>query len=178
MTPEDLVRLDRRRLREVLEAGHPIDPTALDGLDYGGIALGNPAWVTRVSWLKFFKVFRRAPDGRLVGWNMAATQDGLDAPWTPRLRAGAPVRYWNYTVRPAAPDEPMPYAARQGLIIDYGLAHNPAWDTIRWVRDPLVAVNPGSTDLLLGVSYVALGGWTLHVPTFFCLCAPRPAPPG
>lgn len=164
-----LLASSRRELRERLEAGSPIDPAALDDTEYHGIALGNPAWVTKLSWLKFFKVFQRRADGRLVGWNAAAEQDGLDAPWTLRTRGGRPLTYWHYVVRAPQPDEPMPYNARQGLLIDYGPGENPLWDTIRWVRDPLVAVTPGSADLLLGVSYAAVGRLTLPTPTFFCL---------
>lgn len=169
MNRDALVALSRRELRALLERGHPLDPAALDDTEYHGTALGNPAWVTRLSWLKFFKVFRRRADGRLVGWNAAAEQNGLAAPWVLRRRADRPITYWAYEVRAPRPDERTPYDTREGLIIDYALGDNPAWDTIRWMKDPLVAVHPGSPELLLGVSYLRVGPLAVHTPTFFCL---------
>ena len=40
---------------------------------------------------------------------------------------------------------------------------------MRPVRDALVAVNPGSTDLLLGALYLELGGKRARTPSFFTL---------
>lgn len=169
MNRDALLDLDRRALRRLLESGHPVDPSALDDTQYHGTSLGLPDVAVRLTWRKFFKTFRRLPDGRLVGWNAKAIQDGVQQPWTLATRAGRPVTYWHYEARPAAPDERMPYDARQGLIIDYALGHNPLWETIRFCKDPLVALHPDRVDLLLGVSYVRLGPLAVHTPTFFCL---------
>lgn len=174
MTPNDLLTLDQRALRRVLEEGHPIDPRALDDTEYHGTALAMPAPIAAMTWTKFFKTFRRQPlSDHLVGWNCAAIQNALDEPWIRKERGGKLVTYWHYRVVETG-DVHMPYNARQGLLIDYGLGGNPPWDPTSYTRDPLVAVNPGSVDLLLGVSFVAIGPLAIHTPTFFSLQRGKP----
>lgn len=58
-------------------------------------------------------------------------------------------------------------------MIDYG---PPAGrlDPMRFVKDPLVALNAGSVELLLGVSQVWLGPARVWTPTYFALV---PGPP-
>lgn len=161
-------------LRRLLAEGHPIDPRSLEGWSYRGVSLGLPRLVEKLSWKTFQKVFWRNPDdGRLLGWNVRLEQDGVDAPSRPkRDRHGDPLTTWFYEV--LAPDEATlprswPRAFDRGLVIDYGRANNPALDTVRFVKDPLVALSPGNSDLLLGVSAVTLPGLCLKTPTWFLL---------
>ncbi|GMU59435.1 MAG: hypothetical protein AMXMBFR34_11980 [Myxococcaceae bacterium] len=166
---DDVRRASRAELRQRILSGHPVDPSALEGWAYRGTSLGLPRLVERLSWKTFQKTFFRQPDtGRLVGWNVRLEQDGVDAPSRPKRRNGVPVTTWHYEV--VSPDGvPMPRGFARGLVIDYGRGKNPTLDTIRFMKDPLVALEEGSADLLLGVTYAALGGWCVETPTYFLL---------
>jgi len=160
----------RAELRARILDGHAVDPGALEGWAYRGTSLGLPRLVERLTWKTFQKTFYRQPgSGRLVGWNVRLKQDGLDAPSRPRrTRDGAPVTTWHYEVIP--PDGvPMPRGFDRGLVIDYGRGINPPLDPIRWNKDPLVAVEAGRSELLLGVTYAVVGGLCVETPTYFLL---------
>lgn len=158
-----------RELRARIVEGHPVDPEALEGFVYRGTSLGLPRLVEKLSWKIFQKTFYRdAPTGRLLGWNVRLHQDGLDAPSRPIVKDGNPVCVWHYEViEPRG--VPTPKDFDRGLIIDYSRAQNPWFDTIRWVKDPLVALAPGNYDELMGVSYAVVGGVCIETPTYFTL---------
>jgi hypothetical protein len=166
----ELWSLGRRELARVLRQGHSIDEGALDDAEYRGVALGLPAWFERLTWKQFKKVFHRDPQtGVLRGWNVRIEQDGLDAPeWRPRLRRGEPVTFGHYHVVPLAGHR-VPRGCERGLLIHYGLGENARLDPMGLVRDPIVAVNAGSAELLLGWSYVAIGPLRFGTPSYFTL---------
>ncbi len=155
---ETLRNESRAQLRQRILEGYPVAPTALEGWAYRGTSLGLPRFVERLTWKTFQKTFWREPaSGRLLGWNVRLEQDGLDAPSRPKLKRGEPVTTGHYqVVRPEGLRAPGGFD--RGLIIDYGA-----------LRDPLVAVEPGNSDLLLGVSYLALGPLCVETPTYFLL---------
>ncbi len=158
----------RRELRAAIVAGHSVDPAALAGWTYRGTSLGLPRALERLSWKTFQKTFWREPgSGRLLGWNVRLEQDGVDAPSRPRRRGGRPVTEWHYEVI-APTGVPTPPGFDRGLIIDYGrgLRREP---TMALIKDPLVALRPGSADQLLGVSYLVVGGRCVETPTYFTL---------
>lgn len=159
----------RDELRARLLEGGPIDPRALQGWAFRGTAIGLPDVVARLSWKTFQKTFwKDQATGRLLGWNVRLEQDGLDAPSRPKLVRGKPWCTWFYEViEPRG--VPFPEGFDRGLIIDYSRGPNPAWDSIRWVKDPLVALEPGNDDHLLGVSYAVVGGLCVETPTWFTL---------
>jgi len=165
---KELLPLGPLALHRRLLAGHPIDPSRLDGTEYHGIALGNPRFVEWLTWKTFKKVFHReAATGILRGWNVAVVQRGVGGPFEDRFRRGRRVTYWHYEVHPAAryrTARPYPHAQ----VIDYGRGERGALNPQRLVRDPLVALRAGSVDLLLGFSYLDLG-FRLPTPTFFAL---------
>ncbi|MBX3270576.1 MAG: hypothetical protein KF729_09960 [Sandaracinaceae bacterium] len=156
----------RAELRRRIVEGHPVDPAAIEGYAFRGTSLGLPRLVVLATWKTFQKTFWRHPDGRLMGWNVRLHQDGVDAPSRPKTRRGAPLIEWPYEVIAPA-GVPMPEGFDRGLVIDYGRAPNPPQQ--RLVKDPLVALAPGSSDELLGVSYVVIGGRCLETPTYFTL---------
>ena len=159
----------KAQLRARILGGHPVDPAAIEGWAYRGTSLGLPRFVEKLTWKTFQKTFWRQPGtGRLLGWNVRLEQDGLDAPSRPKMKRGEPVTTWHYEVIPPA-GVPMPRGFDRGLIIDYSLAQNPLFDTTHFTKDPLVAVEPGNPDLLLGVSYLAFGRFCLETPTYFLL---------
>lgn len=174
MIAADLWSRSRRELREALAAGHPIDPASLDDVEYRGVSLGLPAWVDRLAWKTFSKVFHRDPDtGTLRGWNVRMQQTGLDGAFEPIERDGEPWTFGHFAVVSCSGHR-TPRGADRGLLIHYGQGGNGRFDPMSRVRDPIVAVNAGSADLLLGWSYVDLGFATLGTPAWFTLERVRP----
>lgn len=156
-------------MREQIVNGHPVDPDALAGFAYRGTSIGLPRAIERLSWKTFQKTFYRDPTtGRLLGWNVRLHQDGVEAPSRPIIKHGRPVCVWHYEVI-ATHGVPMPRGFDRGLIIDYSRGDNPRFDTMRWVKDPLVALSPDHYDELLGVSYAVIGGVCIETPTYFTL---------
>ena len=169
MEATDFRSMDRARLMDALLAGHPIDPSALDDWQYRGVSLGMPAWVDRIAWKTFVKAFHRDPaTGDLRGWNVRLEQTGIDGPVEPQVKKGEPVTFGHFRV--VSPEGyRMPRPATSGLLLDYGSGGNPRLDPTGRIRDPIVAVNEGSADLLLGWTYVDLGSVQVGTPSFFTL---------
>lgn len=158
-----LHRLPHAELRARIAAGHPVDPEALAGWTYRGTSLGLPRWVERLSWKHFQKTFHRDGAGRLVGWNLRLDQrSGL-----PRERAGQAWSTWHYEVVSPAGIR-CPPGFDRGLIIDYTTRRQPLFDSIRFARDPLVALHPDDPGTLLGVTWLDLGV-PVETPTYFLL---------
>jgi len=156
----ELLAASHAELRALLASGHPIEAARLDDTAYRGISLGLPAWVERLSWKKFTKAFHRDPrDGRLRGWNVRIEQDGLDRPWRARQRGGRPWTFGHFAVV-TEPDR---------LLLDYGAGGNGRLDPLGLLRDPLVALQAGSVELLLGWSYLAIGPAKIPTPSYFLL---------
>lgn len=158
----------RQVLRQRIAEGHRVDAAALEGWAYRGTVLGMPRLVERATWQTFQKTFYRQPDtGRLVGWNVRLHQDGPGAPSRPLTSNGVPVTTWPYeVVEPAG--TPVPPGFDRGLLIDYGPFAGVV-DSMRVVKDPLVALEPGNADTLLGVSFISVGGRCVETPTYFLL---------
>jgi hypothetical protein len=135
--------LPRQQLRARLEAGHPIAPNALDDTRYRGISLGLPAWIDRLAWKTFEKTFHRDGDA-LRGWNVRLEQTGVDGPVVPLLKRGEPHTFGHYRVVQGA----------RWMELRYGA-----------MVDPLVALETGETDWLLGRSDL-LG---VPTPSYFLL---------
>ena len=154
LTAADVHQLNAADLRALLAAGHPIDPATLDGAEYDGTSLNLPTWVERLTWKKFRKVFRRDAAGTLRGWNV-------------RLRDMHV--FGHFEVVPAR-GRRTPFPVEQALLLDYGRGANGV-SPLHFVRDPLVAVNAGSSQLLLGGSYVEVFGGAppIATPSYFTL---------
>jgi hypothetical protein len=178
---DELRKATGRELAERLAAGHPLDAESIAGFVYRGTSLGLSRWMEALSWVSFQKVFMRDDaSGRVMGWNVRLEQTGLHGPSQPKKdRRGEPVRFGAYEVYPMgnvrAP-RPVPPGA---LLIDYSRAKAHLLDPLAFVVDPLVALEPGNPELLLGWSYVALGGG-ISTPSYFLLEREKPldhAPP-
>ena len=170
MNLSDLHGLNRKQLLDALMNGHPIDKAALDDTEYKGVSLGLPSWAEKLSWKTFKKTFHRDPNtGALRGWNVRIEQAGVDGAYEPKRNAdGSPVTWGFYQVVPAEGLN-VPHGVDQGLLIDYGLGGNGRFSPLSRLRDPLVAINPGNVELLLGWSYVDFGFARLGTPSFFSL---------
>jgi hypothetical protein len=169
MNAGDLINADRRTLRALLASGHPVDPDAIAGWQYRGTSLGMPGFVDRLAWKTFVKAFHRDPGASLVrGWNVRIRQTGLLGPIEPLERAGRPFVFGYFRV-----ESPVGYfvpaGADRGLLLDYNQAGNPAFAPVNRLRDPVVALDAGNADLLLGWSYLDLGLVRVPTPSFFTL---------
>lgn len=182
MRVTDLLNLDRASLADLLRRGHPIDPRALDDTEYRGVSLGIPGIVESLTWKTFKKVFHRdAETGRLRGWNVRMEQHGLDGPWRPMMKRGQPLTFGHFVVVEPQAGE-VPAGCDRGLLIDYGRGGNRRFDPVSRLRDPIVALEAGSAELLLGWSYLQIGARKVGTPSFFCLSrdvplSHRAAPP-
>jgi len=169
LSAHDVIRMSRREFAELLACGHPVEVAALEDRELKGTALGLPRFIEALTWKKFRKVFHRDPaTGVLRGWNVRLEQNGLGAPDVPQLRQGLPRTFGHYEVVPLAGYK-IPRRCGPGLMLDYGRGGNPWWDPTALMRDPIVAVNAGSSALLLGWSYLDLGIGCIGTPSFFCL---------
>ena len=160
MNVAEVWRMSPGEHADLLAGGHPIDPRALEDQEFRGVSLGLPGVVEKLTWKKFRKAFHRDPGtGRLRGWNVRLVQDGLERQDTPREDRGAPKAFGHFEVRdlggyrwPGGRRAPS-----EGLMLDYGRGGN-GWDPIRFLRDPLVALDAGDPSVLFGWSYLALAG--------------------
>ncbi|MHB8873848.1 MAG: hypothetical protein ACYC8T_09210 [Myxococcaceae bacterium] len=165
----DLLHLNRRQLIGFMKDGHPIEASSLENFEYRGVSLGLPELVERLTWKKFKKVFHRdRATGLLRGWNVRLDQNGLDAPWVPLTRNEVPVTFGHFRVVSGAGYR-MPEPCAQGLVLDYGLGGNRRREGLSLMRDPVVAVNAGSAELLLGWTYLDLPFAPVGTPSFFTL---------
>lgn len=173
--PEDLWKLSRRELWERLRAGHPIDPAALDNSVFRGVSLGLPGFVDKLLWKTFQKTFHLDPHtGRRRGWNVKLQQTGFGFPSQPkRKKDGEPLTFGHYAVV-GMEGSRAPGGLEKGLLLDYGQGGNARLDPTGFLRDPIVAVEEGNFDLLLGWSYVAIGGLRFGTPSFFTLEREKP----
>lgn len=171
MNTLDFLSLSRDALRSMLEGGHAIDPRALDDSEYRGVSLGLPSPLVKLTWLTFRKTFHRdRSSGALRGWNVRMQQTGLEGAREPmRDRDGTPRCFGFYGVRAGSEYPNMPVAAQHGLVIDYSLGDNPRLDPVRRGRDPLVALERGSVERLLGWTYLDLGVGRVGTPSYFLL---------
>lgn len=170
----DLHAMDRSDLWELMRSGHPIDPAALDDSEYLGVSIGLPAWVDQLAWKTFVKSFHRDPaSGQLRGWNLRLVQRGLAGPHEAKRRRGVPHSFGHFQVCRLA-DYGSPGGLENGLLLDYGRGGNAPWDPVGLLRDPIVALQPDSADLLLGWTWLDFGVARLKTPSFFTLQRLRP----
>jgi hypothetical protein len=167
ITREDVWRMDNTALAAQLARGHAIDLAALRG-PYRGVALGLGGLVERLTWKTFRKRFwLDEATGDVVGHNERLVQTGVDGEIREqRDRSGAVVSFGPYLVT-SLPAGGTPFGMSAGRLLDYGARH-PSWHPLARVRDPLVALNEGSVTLLLGGTYLAIGGG-VKTPSFFTL---------
>ena len=158
---EDLMAMNGRQLHEVLLAGHPLDRAALADTQYLGVDLSLPGWARKLLWHTFRKTFHRDGDA-IRGWNVKVEQTGIDRPTTPLTnRKGVPVTFGHYHVADAGP---FPKGYSGADFLDYSAGRNPFYDVAGLGYTPLVAVNAGSMDLLLGREVFKLGPLMLPLP--------------
>lgn len=153
-------------LKEQMQGGHPVLGADLAGSAYLGVSLGIPHWVEKLAWTTFVKAFQKRPGSDEVeGWNVRLEQTGIEGDLAPkRRRDGSRLCFGRFLVRDRVE---LPSGLGTGLLVDYGAVPQ-GLDPIRFLRDPLVALSPDSTDWLLGWSYLDLG-IPVSTPSYFLL---------
>lgn len=178
-TLEELLTLSNDALFEIVARGEPLDLEALADTAYTGIDLSMPALFHRLFWRYFRKTFHRDPStGQLRGWNVKVEQTGWAVPPAPkRDRRGHALTFGHYEVRPAAGLR-FPRGFAGGHYLDYRVAGNRFGDLpARLGYCPLVSVNPGSSELLLGWEVFNLGGVLIPLSDFWLLKREGPLAP-
>ena len=179
LTLQHLLAMNGAELKEIVARGAPLDLDRLADSRYTGVDLSVPALFHKLFWRTFRKTFYRDPaSGRLRGWNVMVEQTGWSAAPAPRRDSqGRQRTFGHYEVKPAA-GQPFPGGWQGGHYLDYAAAGNLWHDwPARTGHCPLVAVNPGSMDLLLGWEVFRIGGVLVPLPDFWALQREGPLAP-
>lgn len=187
-TLDQVLQLDNSQLYDIVRQAHPLDLEALADTSYTGIDLSMPAIFHKLFWKLFRKTFHRDPKtGVLRGWNVKVQQTGWDKPPAPKLnKSGKPLTFGHYEVR-SARGLKFPRGWQGSDYLDYRVAGNTFFDfPARTGYCPLVAVNKGSMDLLLGWEVFNISGLQIPLNDFWLLkregpltvadVVPRPRP--
>lgn len=175
----DVLALSPAELRAIIDAAAPLDLDALADTRYTGIDLSLPGWATALLWKTFRKTFHRDPaTGVLRGWNVKVAQTGWETPPEPlRDGRGRARTFGHYEVR-SARGLPFPRGWEGAHYLDYRFAGNRFADwPSRAAYCPLVAVNPGSMDLLLGWEVFRIAGTNVPIPDHWLLVREGPLAP-
>jgi hypothetical protein len=159
--------LPQRSLRAIVDRAHPLDPAALVGQQFLGVDLSLPPFVNRLLWKTFRKCFVHDDGGDVRGWNLRMEQTGIDGPQRPLLdRSGEARTFAHYRLRDAR-GRRFPGGWAGAHFLDYGVPGNPFGEDLGYT--PLVAVNEGDSELLLGWEVFKLGPTFLPLPDFWAL---------
>jgi hypothetical protein len=153
---EGLTRLDNPSLKNILDGGAKPELRDLVGYDFRGFNLQS--LTALIGTRKFKKGFYGDPqEGHIWGYNIRVVQDGVGVPWVALPSDDKPNRLAFFKVFPAEPTGRDADFAHT-MVIDYSqwkdyFVLNPA----RYILDYLVLPDPANRDLLLGISYFAVG---------------------
>lgn len=178
-TLDDLLSMSNDERYAIVARGLPLDLEALADTSYTGVDLSMPAVFHRLFWKSFRKTFHRDPVRSCVrGWNVKVEQTGWETPPPPKRDGrGRALTFGHYEVRSAAGLR-FPRGWSGGHYLDYRVAGNRFLDfPARAGFCPLVSVNPGSSDLLLGWEVFRLGGLLVPLGDFWALKREGPLAP-
>lgn len=169
-TLEDLIQMSSGQLHAIMQQGHALDPEALAGRQYLGVDLSMPAFMSKLLWKTFRKTFHRdSGSDHVRGWNVRMQQTGVRGPARPMTdRVGQPITFGHYHLE-SGQGVAFPHNFRCPNFLNYGAGKNSFVDLARLGYTPLVAVNPGSQELLLGWEVIKLGPKLLPLPLYWAL---------
>lgn len=170
LTLDDLMGMKSKALRGVMDAGHPLDEDVLADSQYLGVDLSLPGFMRKILWHTFRKCFHRDPaTGVLRGWNVKMEQNGIDGPAVPLTdRKDRQVTFGHYHVK-SAEGVKFPKRWTGPNFLDYTVGGNKFFDMAKLGYTPLIAVNEGSSELLLGWEIFKVGPLFLPLPLFWAL---------
>ena len=168
ITLDDLLRMPNRERLDVMKQGTAVDADAVRNTQYLGIDLSMPKLFNLVAWKTFRKTFVDDGHGGIRGWNVRMRQTGWSGPGQPIVKRGKPVTFGHYLL---AKGDGVRFPKRLNFptYLDYWNAGNSALDVAKFTRSPLVTVNAGAHDLLLGWEVFKVGGVQLGIPDFWAL---------
>jgi hypothetical protein len=170
ITLDDLLNMSNLERRQVIFDAHPIDVDALDNTMYRGIDLSLPLIMNKILWKTFRKTFIRDTENEEIrGWNVRMEQTGWEGPGKPMTdKKGEQISFGHYRVKSARGIKfPGGWSGEQFL--DYTAAGNNWYDPASMGYTPLVAVNKGSNDLLLGWEIFKVGPLFVPLPDYWAL---------
>ena len=172
----ELRAMSRAELHGVMCRGHALDLEALSSASYRGIDLSLPRWMHRLLWETFVKEFVRDEGmGHVRGWNVRIEQTGVEGEIRPmRTRDGRRRTFGHYVVR-ANDGRRFPQGWQGAHYLDYRCAGNTLFDPARPATAPLIAVNAGDMDLLLGWEIFNVGPLQIPIPDYWALVRLGPA---
>jgi hypothetical protein len=179
ITLEQLLSMSNAERFAIVQQAHPLDLDALANTSYTGIDLSMPALFHKLAWKSFRKTFHKDPvSGRLRGWNVKVEQTGWDSPpAAKRDNKGKALTFGHYEVR-SAKGVAFPRGWQGPHYIDYGVAGNLASDfPANKGFCPLVSVNAGSSELLLGWEVFKIGNTCIPIADFWALKREGPLDP-
>lgn len=170
---DDLLSMSGKELHAIMAAAHPIDPDAMAGTQYLGTDLSMPKIGQKILWQTFRKTFVRDEEhGDVRGWNVRMEQRGIHGAQVPlRAKDGSPKSFAHYRVRPADGIR-WPRGWSGGHYLDYTIAGNPLVEGL--MTTPVVAVNEGSSDLILGWEIFNIGGKLIAPSMYWAIAADGP----
>jgi hypothetical protein len=170
ITVDDMVKMTKAQVVEVFKNGHPIEPGSIDNKQYRGVDLSLPAFMHKILWQTFRKTFYRDPATKVLrGWNVKMEQTGWHDAGTPKKKKnGELLTFGHYHVLPAK-GKKFPGGWQGADYLDYGVAGNAFFDVAKLGYCPLIAVNKGSSELLLGWEIFKLGGLFIPLNDYWAL---------
>ncbi len=172
LTLADLMTLSGPELQAIMDRGYPLDPAAMVGKQYLGADLSMPKLGHAILWQTFRKTFVQDDDGDVRGWNVRMEQHGIDGPRVPRRdKHGNERPFGHYRIR-SAKGITWPRGWSGEHYFDYGVAGNTFTD--RWGFTPVVAVNEGSSDLVLGWEIFRVAGRMIAPSMYWAIQADGP----
>jgi hypothetical protein len=164
---EELLTMNRYQLHAIIARASPLDPSSLEETQYQGVDLSLPPFMNKILWKTFRKTFHRDPQsGVLRGWNVRMEQTGIDGRRVPKRKNGKPWTFAHYEVRSAVGLR-FPRGWKGAHYLDYRNVGNPIAEALGYT--PLVAVNEGKMDLLLGWEVFKLGPLFVPLPDYWVL---------
>ncbi|MEZ4266757.1 MAG: hypothetical protein R3F39_10295 [Myxococcota bacterium] len=179
ITLDALLAMSNDALFDIVRAAHPLDLEALANTSYTGIDLSMPAFFHKLFWKSFRKTFHLDPaTGVLRGWNVKVQQTGWESPPEPkRGRDGRPLSFGHYEVR-SARGLKFPRGWTGEHYLDYRFAGNPFYEFPAGNGYcPLVSVNAGDSELLLGWEIFKVGPLAIPIRDFWVLKREGPLAP-
>lgn len=157
----ELARMSSGELESIMLTGTMPELGKLSGWEFRG--LNHPAWAKLAGIKKFMKGFFWEGE-TLYGYNCVTEQNAPVMPWYGKPSDISPKRFGFYQVADVEP-EAKDNAYLNAVLLNYGKGGNKAYDPTNGLRDYLVQVDEGNSDLYLGKAYYALG--PLRVATNF-----------
>lgn len=170
---DNLLTMSVSELRNVMHQGHPINIPDLHNKMYKGYSLGLPKLMLNILWYTFRKTFYFDDQlGFMRGWNVRMEQNGSykGDSRKPKQRKGKDWSFGHYQIHQAKDlNAKHIYGGwNQGLLLEYHHMGSSILDGSLGYC-PLVSVNKGSSNLLLGWEVFKIGPFLLPLNSVWAL---------